>query len=90
MIVSKIFTWAMFIFCCIFVIARGYNCLEKYMKSPESVHISYEFTGGVPFPVFTFCLVQINFGCPESGKPSASSMIVSNAMPRLAQPGSGS
>ena len=41
--------------CALFVAHRGYKCIKKYADKPESVEVSYKFTGDVPFPVITFC-----------------------------------
>ena len=47
-------TFAFFQYLRIFEL-RGYECLTKYLKKPQSSKISYKFTARVPFPLILFC-----------------------------------
>ena len=49
--VSTIF----FIACATYVAVRGYKCFIKFLRKPQSNHISYEFTPKVIFPSISFC-----------------------------------
>ena len=55
---SKTFSTILFFGCTTFVVHRGYACFSKYMKEPEILDESYEFTGHVPFPSLSFCFRQ--------------------------------
>ena len=52
---SKLFSASLFIGCLIFVLIRGYKCSIKYLKKPEGLDMSFEFSGELPFPSMTFC-----------------------------------
>ena len=59
-IVTRVFSLALFILCTVFVSHRGYECFKKYIEKPEAVDLGYKFTGSeeIPFPSFTFCPVK--------------------------------
>ena len=52
---STVFSVALFFACSGFVAYRGYSCFKKYLSVPESVDISFKFSGAQKFPEITFC-----------------------------------
>ena len=62
-LITTSFRVILFLLCATFVIHRGYECFKKYMDAPESIDLSYKFTGSdeIPFPSFTFCPIRYLF-----------------------------
>ena len=55
-LITRIFTVVLFLFCTAFVTNRGYDCFKKYSEEPEAVDLGYKFTGSeeIPFLSLTF------------------------------------
>ena len=53
--IKNMFLLIFYIGCWTFVIHRGYKCMLKYLLKPQGIEMSYDSSGNLPFPHFTFC-----------------------------------
>ena len=53
--VNRIFSTSLFIGCLLFVAARGYKCIQKYLEKLEAIDVRFDYTGNLDFPSFTIC-----------------------------------
>ena len=50
-----IFSWILFLLCSIGLLTLGYQCVEKFLKAPQSVDVTTHSQLELDFPAITFC-----------------------------------
>ena len=53
--ISSIFALFLFVGCITYVIWKGQECIQKYLRKPETMDSVYKQIWDVPFPSVTFC-----------------------------------
>ena len=46
----------LFICCFVFVTIRGYRSFTKFFEKQEAVDVSFQFIGGLTFPLISYCV----------------------------------